>query len=83
MFVRVELLAGENLRALTVPRRAVLEQAGRTLVYVHSAPELFEARAVSLGPEDGASVAVLRGLLPGDRVVTEGLAAVRVAAGGR
>jgi RND family efflux transporter MFP subunit len=83
MFVRVDLLAGENLRALTVPKRAVLEQAGRTLVYVHTAPEFFEARAVSLGSDDGASVAVLRGLLPGDRVVTDGLAAVRIAAGGR
>lgn len=81
MFARVDLLAGENQRALVIPKEAVVRLGARSVVYVHTAPEQFEARAVTLGVEDGEEVAVLAGLREGDRVVRQGIAAVRLAGG--
>lgn len=58
--------------ALVVPRSAVFEKDGRKLVFVHTAPERFTAREVTLGASLGARVAVTGELLPGDRVVVSG-----------
>jgi hypothetical protein len=58
--------------ALVVPRGAVFEKDGRKLVFVHSAPERFTAREVTLGTSLGARVAVTGDLVAGDRVVVTG-----------
>ena len=58
--------------ALVVPRSAVFERDGRKLVFVHTAPERFTAREVTLGTSLGARVAVTGDLNPGDRVVVSG-----------
>ncbi len=58
--------------ALVVPRSAVFEKDGRKLVFVHTAPERFTAREVTLGTSLGARVAVMGALAPGDRVVVAG-----------
>jgi len=58
--------------ALVVPRSAVFEKDGRKLVFLHTAPERFTAREVTLGASLGARVAVTGDLNPGDRVVTTG-----------
>ncbi len=58
--------------ALVVPRSAVFEKDGRKLVFVHTAPERFTAREVSLGTSLGTRVAVTGDLKPGDRVVVSG-----------
>ncbi|MBI5710228.1 MAG: efflux RND transporter periplasmic adaptor subunit [Candidatus Eisenbacteria bacterium] len=58
--------------ALVVSRSAVFEKDGRQLVFVHTAPERFIAREVTLGTSLGARVAVTGELNPGDRVVVAG-----------
>ena len=58
--------------ALIVPRSAVFEKDGRKLVFVHTAPERFTAREITLGTSLGARVAVSGDLNLGDRVVVSG-----------
>ena len=57
---------------VVVPRSAVFDKDGRTIVFVHTSPERFTARAVELAPGPGERVAILSGLAPGDRVVVNG-----------
>jgi Barrel-sandwich domain of CusB or HlyD membrane-fusion len=58
--------------ALVIPRSAVFEKDGRKLVFVHSAPERFTAREVTLGTSLGERVAVMGDLAVRDRIVTAG-----------
>ena len=58
--------------ALVVPRSAVFDKDGRRLVFVHTAPERFTAREVTLTASLGTRVAVTGDLKPGDRVVVTG-----------
>jgi membrane fusion protein, heavy metal efflux system len=83
MFARVGILAGNNISAVTIPKDAIIDQVGRKIVYVHTLPEFFEARAVIVGPDNGSAVAILKGLREGERIVTQGVPTIRVAAGGR
>ena len=70
--VEVGIEEGGAESALVVPRTAVFEKDGRKLVFVHTAPERFTAREVTLGTSLGARVAVSGDLNPGDRVVVSG-----------
>ena len=70
--VEVGIEQGGVESALVVPRSAVFEKDGRKLVFVHTAPERFTAREVTLGTGIGARVAVTGDLAPGDRVVVTG-----------
>lgn len=58
---------------LVVPESAILDVDGRQVVFVHTAPELFQSREVALGRRDGTRVEVRGGVAAGDRVVTSGL----------
>ena len=57
---------------LTVPRSAVTDTGNEQIVYVESAPGIFDAKAVKLGPLAGNEYPVADGLAEGDKVVTEG-----------
>lgn len=72
MQANVRLDAGETVEAVMIPREAVLENGGRRFVYVLRSGEEFERREVTVGDDYGNSVAVLSGLKPGERVVTQG-----------
>jgi RND family efflux transporter MFP subunit len=72
MQANVRLDAGETVEAVMIPREAVLEAAGKRFVYVLRSGEEFERREVTLGDEYGDTVAVLSGVKPGERVVTQG-----------
>ncbi|MGH6819328.1 MAG: efflux RND transporter periplasmic adaptor subunit, partial [Methylocella sp.] len=71
-FVNARLLIKSLRGAVTVPSRAVQHGAPGTYVYVVGADDTVSARAVDLGPLDGAMFAVNAGLSPGDRVVVDG-----------
>src|SRR4030095_11194573 len=62
-----------------VPVVAVVDDAGRPIVFVQREGETFERRAVTLGPRRGAVVQILEGVKAGDRVVTKGAYLVRLA----
>ncbi len=72
MQANLRLDAGDTVQAAVIPREAVLDHEGKKIVYVLVSGEEFERREVTLGDEYGARVAVLSGLRPGERVVTQG-----------
>lgn len=78
MQANVRLDAGESVTAMMIPRSAVLDNEGRRIVYVLLSGEEFERREVTLGDEYGEEVAVLSGLNPGERVVTQGAYQIRL-----
>ncbi len=65
--------------ALAIPGAAVVEEDGRPIAVVQVAGETFEKRDLALGIRDGHWVQVLDGLKAGERVVTKGAYAVRLA----
>lgn len=67
-------------RATAIPFSAVIQQDGRTVVFVQTSGETFARREVELGARDGDWVAVLRGVAEGERVVSVGAYDIRLAA---
>ena len=78
MQANVRLDAGEGGDALIIPKQAVLDNEGKKIVYVLLSGEEFQRREVTLGDEYGDKVAVLLGLEPGERVVTQGAYQIRL-----
>ncbi|HKO97325.1 MAG TPA: efflux RND transporter periplasmic adaptor subunit [Pyrinomonadaceae bacterium] len=72
MQANVRLEAGEQVTAMMIPKEAVLEHEGKTIVYVLLSGEEFERREVTVGDEMGNRIAILSGLNKGERVVTQG-----------
>src|SRR5215204_1000815 len=68
----VQLDAGESVTAMMIPKEAVLDNEGKKIVYVLLSGEEFQRREVTVGDEYGSRVAILSGLNPGERVVTQG-----------
>lgn len=65
--------------ALAVPASAIVDEETRSVCFVQIAGETFERRDLTLGITDGDRVQVLSGLDGGERVVTRGAYAVRLA----
>ena len=57
-----------------LPDGAILEEGGRSTVFVESSPGTFERRAVQLGKKSGQMVRVIRGVGGGETVVVDGAA---------
>ena len=57
---------------VAVPRRAILGSLGERFVFVENDDGLFERRDVVTGLRHGDWVEVVEGLLPGERIVTQG-----------
>jgi RND family efflux transporter MFP subunit len=72
MQANVRLDGGSQVPVVLIPREAVLDNEGRKIVYVLLSGEEFERRDVVLGDEYGGKVAILSGVKPGERVVTQG-----------
>ncbi len=66
--LRIETLAGAAL----VPEAAIQRGAPGTFVYLVKPDDTVAAQPVTLGPGDGKNFAVLKGLEPGQTVVTDG-----------
>ncbi|MEQ2008083.1 MAG: efflux RND transporter periplasmic adaptor subunit [Limisphaerales bacterium] len=65
--------------AVAVPDSALVEEAGWFIVFVQLGGETFDKRDVTLGLRDGNWVQVLAGLKEGERIVTKGAYAIRLA----
>ena len=65
--------------AVAVPDSALVEEGGRFIVFVQLGGETFDKRDVTLGIRDGNFVQVLTGLQAGERIVTKGAYAIRLA----
>ena len=71
MFVTVEL-PDAKLSELQVPVKAIFLRGDRHYLFLEEQPGTYRRREVKVGDEHGSSVAVVNGLQPGDRVVSEG-----------
>jgi membrane fusion protein, multidrug efflux system len=71
-FVNARLLVNTMQDAVRVPVPAVQRGEPGTFVYLINADNTVSVRPIKVGPVDGNYQAVLSGLNPGDRVVTDG-----------
>ncbi len=71
MFVDVEFTVAYS-PTLTVPADAVLDSGLRQTVYVETEPGVFEPRKVETGWSLGDSVEIVKGLMPGEKIVLSG-----------
>lgn len=75
----LHLLMETTAQKPVVPAAAIVDDAGRPIVFVQRGGETFERRAVTLGPRSRDLVQITEGIKPGDRVVTKGAYLVRLA----
>ena len=78
-FVRVRLEGFNRAAAIAVPQRAVQQGLGRQFVFVVGKGDSVATRDVVTGPWSGTQWIIESGLVPGDRVVVDGIQ--KVAAG--
>ena len=73
MYVRVQIVQGQQANALAVPERAVQRDAGgQAQLYVIGQDDKAELRSVTAGRVVNGRWVIDRGLAAGDRVVVEG-----------
>jgi membrane fusion protein, heavy metal efflux system len=73
------LYTGRRERMTTVPKEAVLTEAGRPYVFVQTGGESFSRRYIDIATRDGSVIGVRSGVEPGARVVTRGAYDVQLA----
>jgi len=77
MFVSVKLGGSQDSTALLIPNRAIGYDQDKKFVYVVDADNKVSYREVELGAQVDSKRVVEKGLLPGDRVVVDGIQFVR------
>lgn len=78
-FADVYLLCGERQGVISVPMTALTEEQGLFFVYVQVDDDGYRKQEVTLGQRGSERAEVLRGLKPGDLVVTRGAYQVKLA----
>jgi len=73
LFARVRLLGGSQTNALLIHEQAVLTDQDRRYVYVLGKDNAAERRDVKLGPHIEALRIVESGLVPGDKLIVNGM----------
>lgn len=68
----VAVESAQRETGISVPRSALLDQNGQSVVFVHTAPEQFVLRAVTVQTGAGDPVLVTSGVAAGERVVISG-----------
>lgn len=75
--VTAKIFASGGVRALVIPNRALAWIAGSPAVFVYSGRNSVSAAAVTLGGCNGEQTAVTVGLVPGQRVVSDGVGTLK------
>lgn len=78
-YCEVFLLGAPRRDVIAVPEGSLSEQQGKYFVYVEEEPGHYEKRPVALGPTDGLRREILSGVRAGDKVVSKGMAFVKLA----
>ena len=78
-YATVYLLGEIEDNAIAVPRSALTEEQGTYFVYIQLDDNCYRKQEVTLGPTNGIETRILRGLHPGDRIVTQGAYHVKLA----
>ena len=77
MFVRVELKVGERPNAILIPQRAVVKMPNGHVAWVVGPDNKVERRDLVVAGWNGDDWIVDKGLLPGDRVIVDGVQRVQ------
>lgn len=77
MFAEVRIPTGKIERALVIPAQAVLEEEGRSFVYIETEPGVYRRREITIGRREGDIVMVTSGVKAGEKVVTVGAETLR------
>jgi multidrug efflux pump subunit AcrA (membrane-fusion protein) len=77
--VEAEVLLPGERRGVVIPAGALVDDGGVEVVYVQLGGESFERREVRIDARQG-TLALVRGIAPGERIVTLGGNAIRRAA---
>ena len=72
LFGRANLVGTVSQTDIVVPAEAVQDIDGRPVIFTKLEDDLYESRLVQLGAKQNGHVAILAGLRPEDRVVTDG-----------
>ena len=72
LFARVKLLAQENVATILIPDSAIATEQADRVVFVVNDENQVESRIVELGSLVGGERIVRSGLMPGDKVITQG-----------
>jgi multidrug efflux pump subunit AcrA (membrane-fusion protein) len=79
MFANVYLETRTATNVVALPEKAIVKDNGRPTAYVLIDGENFQRRELELGVRDNGWVEVSSGVLKGDRVVTKGAYAIKLA----
>jgi len=71
MFANVEIVTDLNRSAISVPQTAVLNDGGKTVVFVAEGNG-YQKREVHTGIQNGDRLEIVEGLSPGEKVVVKG-----------
>ncbi|HMS55286.1 MAG TPA: efflux RND transporter periplasmic adaptor subunit [Fimbriimonadaceae bacterium] len=71
MFATIRLGVGSTVRAVVVPKSAILTEDKKSFVFVKDG-DAFDKHEVELGQEDGDMVAILSGIKAGEVVASKG-----------
>lgn len=77
MFARARVDLETRTDSLEVPERAVVQLQGKNFLWVISADQIANQRAVTIGEQVGPNLVVSDGVKVGERIVVEGLQKVR------
>jgi cobalt-zinc-cadmium efflux system membrane fusion protein len=72
MYGQARIMAAAAGSAVTVPRSAVQRAKNVQLVFVRLNQSEYETRRVQLGPSDGDTIEIRKGIRPGEEVATTG-----------
>jgi len=72
MFASFRIATGEGEMSPAVPVEAVIREVDVAIVWVETAPTVFERRLVTLGLEQDGRMQIREGLTPGETVVARG-----------
>ena len=65
---------------ISIPVSALTEEQGLNFVYLQIEDDAFKKQEVTVGQDNGERVEIMKGLKSGDKVVTNGVYQVRLAA---
>ena len=72
MYGQARIAAGQSRTSVAVPRAAIQQAKGTNVVFVRVAVDEYETRRVQLGAADSESIEIVKGVRPGEEVVTTG-----------
>ncbi|MDD2733670.1 MAG: efflux RND transporter periplasmic adaptor subunit [Desulfuromonadaceae bacterium] len=72
LFANVAIRTGSVAGALALPKDALIEDEGRSFVFIQSSGEAFDRQEVKIGVEDGGFVQISGGLKGDERIATRG-----------